>query len=443
MQFTNQDLKKLIIPLVVEQFLAVSVGMADTMMISSVGEAAISGVSLVDMINNLIITLFASMATGGAVVASQYIGRKDSQHACQSANQLVIIMVTTSILVAVVFLIFRHPILRLFFGSIEADVMDACLIYLVISALSYPFLSLYNGCAALFRAMENSKISMTTSIIMNVVNIIGNAIFIYIFEWGIAGAALASLIGRALACVIIFCLLKNETNPIHRNKITKIRLDMSMIRRILHIGIPGGLEGSIFQLGRVLVVSIISGFGTVQIAANAVANNLDGMGCIPSQALNLAMVTVVGQCIGAGDTEQAKYYTKKILKIAYICGGLWNLLILVTMPLTLNVYSLTAESRQLAMILILIHDGCAIFLWPASFTLPNALRAANDVRFPMVLSIGSMFVFRIGLSILLGIFLGWGAIGVWIGMVVDWMFRVSAFVWRFVSGKWLKFYQEA
>lgn len=442
MLFSNRDLKNLIFPLVVEQFLAVSVGMVDTMMVSSVGEAAISSVSLVDMINNLIISLFASMATGGAVVASQYIGRKDIKMASRSADQLILIMLAMSFLVAFFFLVFRVQILRLFFGSIEDDVMEACLIYLVISVLSYPFLALYNGCAALFRAMGNSKISMTTSIIMNIINVIGDSVFIFIFHWGIAGAAFASLLGRAAACVIVFMVLGKKRESIYRSPVREIRPNHSMIMRILHIGIPGGVEGSIFQLGRVMVVSIISGFGTVQIAANAVANNLDGMGCIPAQALGIAMVTVVGQCVGYGDLEQTKYFAKKIMKIAYVCAGIWNLIILVTMPITLQVYSLTPETRQLAMILVLIHDGCAILLWPTSFTLPNAFRAANDVRFPMVVSISSMFLFRLGLSVLLGSYFGLGAIGVWIAMVVDWTVRVGFFGWRFLSGKWLQFYRN-
>lgn len=442
MLFSNKDLRNLIFPLVVEQFLAVSVGMVDTMMVSSVGEAAISGVSLVDMINNLIISLFASMATGGAVVASQYIGKKDIKMASRSADQLILIMLAMSFLVAFFFLVFRVQILRLFFGSIEDDVMEACLIYLVISVLSYPFLALYNGCAALFRAMGNSKISMTTSIIMNIINVIGDSVFIFIFHWGIAGAAFASLLGRAAACVIVFMVLGKKRESIYRSPVREIRPNHSMIMRILHIGIPGGVEGSIFQLGRVMVVSIISGFGTVQIAANAVANNLDGMGCIPAQALGIAMVTVVGQCVGYGDLEQTKYFAKKIMKIAYVCAGIWNLIILVTMPITLQVYSLTPETRQLAMILVLIHDGCAILLWPTSFTLPNAFRAANDVRFPMVMSISSMFLFRLGLSVLLGSYFELGAIGVWIAMVVDWTVRVGFFGWRFLSGKWLQFYRN-
>lgn len=439
--FSNEALRRLIVPLIIEQILAVSVGMADTMMISSAGEAATSGVSLVDMINNLIINIFAAVSTGGAVVASQYLGHKERKKACEAADQL--LMITALIALAIMGLAIglRRGVLELLYHGIEPDVMQNALIYLVISALSYPFLAVYNSCAALFRSMGNSKISMQVSVIMNLINVVGNYCFIFLLQWGVAGAALASLIGRAAACLILYVRLHNPeleirtgTHPFHANG--------KMIHRILYIGIPGGIENSIFQLGRVLVVSIIATFGTVQIAANAVANNLDGMGILPGQAMNLAMITVIGQCVGAYDFEQAEYYAKKLLKIAYLIGGICCLSVILTMPLTLRLYGLSEETLKLAAILVLIHDGCAIFLWPVSFTLANVLRAANDVRFPMCVSIASMLIFRVGLSYLIAGGLGLGAVGVWIAMVADWIVRTIFFVTRYHSGKWKTFYQR-
>ena len=435
--FTNQMLKKLIVPLIIEQVLAITVGMADTMMISAAGEAAISGVSLVDMINNLLINIFAAIATGGPVVCSQYIGAKDRKAACESAGQLLIITVMISAGIMGLTIGFRRPMLRLFFGSIEEDVMSAAITYLLISALSYPFLALYNSCAALFRSMGNSRISMLTSLLMNIINIIGNAILIFVCDMGVAGAALASMVSRMTAAIILFVLLHNPENTIFLPKSGWLKLNGGMIRRILRIGIPNGLENSIFQLGRVLVVSIIAGFGTVQIAANAVANSMDSMGCIPGQAMNLAVITVVGQCIGAADRQQAIFYTKKLLKFTYAITAVLELIILATLPLTLSIYRVSEETRNLSMILIWIHNGCAILLWPASFTLPNALRAANDVKFTMVISIFSMCAFRLVFSYIIGVGMGLGAIGVWIAMVMDWIFRVTCFGIRFKSGRWL------
>ncbi len=437
--FTNQMLKKLIIPLVIEQILAITVGMADTVMVSAAGEAAISGVSLVDMINNLIINIFAAIATGGAVVCSQFIGSRRREDACESAGQLLIITVLISAGIMGITIAFREELLHLFFGTIEDDVMSSALIYLLISALSYPFLAMYNSCAALFRSMGNSRVSMLTSLLMNIVNIIGNSILIFGFDMGAAGAAIASLISRMLAAVIMFRLAGNSKNLIYIPGKSLLHLNPKLIRSILHIGVPNGLENSLFQLGRVLVVSIISGFGTVQIAANAVANNLDSMGCIPGQAMNLAMITVIGRCVGAADREQAIHYTKKLLKITYLITAVLNMGILLTLPLTLRIYNISEETRSLGMLLIWIHNGFAMLLWPASFTLPNALRAANDVKYTMGISIFSMFAFRIVFSYVIGVGFGYGAVGVWIAMVMDWVFRVICFALRFRSGKWLKY----
>jgi putative MATE family efflux protein len=437
--FTGPALKKLIVPLVIEQILAVLVGMADVVMVSSAGEAAVSGVSLVDMINVLLINIFSALATGGAVVSAQFLGAGRQDKACDAANQLMSITILISAGIMGIVLLLQKPILRLFFGSISDDVMSSALTYLQISALSYPFLACYNSGAALFRSMNNSKVTMIVSAGMNVINIVGNAICIYGLDMKVAGVAIPSLISRAVAAIVIFWLLSSPTHVIHVRLRQTLRLNWEITKRILYIGIPSALENSMFQLGRVLVVSIISGFGTVQIAANAVANNLDSLGCIPGQALNLAIITVVGQCVGAHDYEQATYYTKKLLKITYLVMGIVCAGVIATMPLLFKLYNLSEETMQLAAILVVIHDGCAILFWPASFTMPNALRAANDVRFTMVNSIFSMWFFRILGSCILGSMLGMGAIGVWIAMVLDWIYRSIVFFLRFRNGKWKNF----
>lgn len=433
--FTNAQLKKLIFPLVMEQLLAITVGMADTMMVSQVGDAAVSGVSLVDMINVLLINIFAALATGGAVVTSQYIGKQRKDLACQSVNQLYIVSGTASLLIMALTLLFRSSILHILFGSIEPDVMENALIYLVLSTLSYPFLAIYNSGAAIFRSMGNSKITMLISMLMNAVNIVGNAILIFGCGMGAAGAAIASLISRMLACVIITALLLNQKKELHLLP-HGWKPQGNLIKKILYIGIPSSLENSLFQLGRVLVVSIITYFGTVQITANAIANNLDAMGILPGQAVSLAMITVVGQCVGAGDFEQAKKYTVKLLKITYAIMAVLIICLLILQPWILSIYRVTDEARALAKTLIYIHNLCALVLWPLSFVLPNALRAANDVKYTMVVSIFSMCAFRILFSYILGYQMGMGAIGVWIAMVLDWVFRVIMFVTRFLGNKW-------
>ena len=435
--FSKKDLRKLIIPLILEQTLAITVGMADTMMISSAGEAAVSGVSLVDMFNNLIISVLAALATGGAVVTSQCIGAGRREEACRSARQLVFTEAAITIGISVLVLLFHRQILGLFFGQIEADVMQNAIIYLIISVFSFPLLAVYDSCAALYRSMGNAQITLKISLLMNVINVVGNAIGVYVLKLGVAGVAIPSLVSRGVAGVVLFTFLHNPDNLVFLTR-GKFKVDATIVKRILFIGIPSGIENGIFQLGRVLVVSIIAAFGTSQIAANGVANSLDSMGCIVGQAMSLAMITVIGRCVGAGEEGQVRYYTKKLLGETYFYTAVINSIILLLLPWILQIYGLGEETTRLSYILVMIHDGMAIFLWPASFVLPNMLRACNDVKYTMVVSIFSMITFRIGFSYLFGVHRGWMAVGVWAAMVIDWVFRVLCFVGRYLAGTWRK-----
>ena len=435
--FSKKDLRKLIIPLILEQTLAITVGMADTMMISSAGEAAVSGVSLVDMFNNLIISVLAALVTGGAVVTSQCIGAGRREEACRSARQLVFTEAAITIGISVLVLLFHRQILGLFFGQIEADVMQNAIIYLIISVFSFPLLAVYDSCAALYRSMGNAQITLKISLLMNVINVVGNAIGVYVLKLGVAGVAIPSLVSRGVAGVVLFTLLHNPDNLVFLTR-EKFKVDATIVKRILFIGIPSGIENGIFQLGRVLVVSIIAAFGTSQIAANGVANSLDSMGCIVGQAMSLAMITVIGRCVGAGEEGQVRYYTKKLLGETYFYTAVINSIILLLLPRILQIYGLGEETTRLSYILVMIHDGMAIFLWPASFVLPNMLRACNDVKYTMVVSIFSMITFRIGFSYVFGVHMGWMAVGVWAAMVIDWVFRVLCFVGRYLAGTWRK-----
>ena len=355
--FTRRQLTALLLPLIAEQALSVTIGLADTLMVSSVGEAAVSGVSLVDTFNTLMIQIMSALATGGAVVVSQYLGAREQKKADASSGQLILLSALLGAGVALFCFVLARPMLRLFYGSIEADVLDAGVLYLKITALSYPFLALYNAGAALFRSMGNSKISMQISVLMNIINIVGNAVCIFGLKMGVDGVAWPSVISRVVAAALILarCYQKGHALTVPKT----IKLDGKMAKRILGIGIPSAFENSLFEAGRILVVSMISTFGTVQIAANAVANNLDGMGTIPGKALGLAMITVVGRCIGAGDSEQAVYYTKKLMVWAYIAMGVFNGAILLFLRPLVGVYELSGATMELAIQLVTIHAGCA------------------------------------------------------------------------------------
>lgn len=434
--FTKKDLIKLIIPLVIEQILAVMVGMADGMMVARVGEAAVSGVSLVDSINVLLIGLFAALATGGAVVTSQYIGRKDDENASASAEQLIASTLGLSIVIMISTLLFRGQILRLLFGHVEMDVMGYSLTYMFWTALSFPFLALYNASAALFRSMGNSKVSMIVSFIMNLMNVVGNAILIFGFDMGVAGAAISTLISRIFASITLLILLKRGRVVIKLGSIKDFRINSSLIRRILRIGVPNGLENSVFQVGKLLVQRIIAGLGTSAITANAIAGNIGGLGVLPGSAIGLALITVVGQCIGAEDYDGVKYYTGKLLKSTYAAMLVLNVLLITLTPVILKFYNLSDNTAETAGQLMRYHAVLAMFIWPLSFSLPNALRAANDAKYTMIISMASMWVWRIGFSIILVKVFDMGVLGVWIAMTIDWLFRSICFVIRFKQEKY-------
>lgn len=440
--FSNQNLVKLIIPLVIEQGLTILVGMADGVMVSSVGEAAISGVSLVDMIAAVILVLFSALATGGAVITSQFLGARNLEKARRSAGQLVLMAAALGILIMVPCLIFDEELLMLCFGSIAPDVKAAGLQYLRITALSFPFIALYNAGAAIFRSVGNSKVSMKVSMLMNVINVAGNAFCIFVLKWGVYGVAVPTLVSRAVAGIYMMVLAAKPGQELSLSRDGLTSIDRRMMGNILRIGIPSACENCFFSLGRLIVASMITLFGTSQVSANAVAGNIDRLGIIIGQAMGLAMVTVVGQCVGARDNDQAVFYIKKLLRWTYIVQGITNVLIVLFVGQLVDLYStLAPETRALAMRLSTIHASMAVVFWPVSFVLPNALRAANDVKFTMWVGIGSMLGCRIFGSWLLCVHFGWGATGVWIAMVTDWVCRTAFFVPRVVKGTWKTMYK--
>ena len=434
--FSNRELANLIGPLVIEQLLAVFVGMADSIMVANVGEAAVSGVSLVDNIMILIINIFAALATGGAVVAGQYIGRKDEKSACKAATQLVWFVSLSAVAIMILVYFGKDIILNQVFGHITAEVKGHADIYLLIVTASIPFIALYNGGAAIFRAMGNSQVSMRVSLLMNAINVTGNAILVFGLRIGTAGVAIPTLISRMVAAIVITVLLCNQTLILHIERTRKIRFDGRMIRKILAIGVPNGLENSMFQLGKILVLSLVSTFGTYAIAANAVSNAIALFQILPGMAISLAITTVISQCVGANDYEQVHYYLKKLLAIIYVAMVGTVALIFLALPLILKAYNLSDQTAAAATNIIHFHGISAMIIWPLSFALPAAYRAAGDAKACMYTSIVSMWIFRIGFSYLVGKYMGLGVFGVWVAMVIDWVVRAICFIIRYFNGKW-------
>ena len=385
--FPRQALVALLLPLIAEQALSVTIGLADTLMVSSVGEAAVSGVSLVDSFNTLMIQIMSALATGGAVVTSQYIGHQEPKNAKAAAAQILFVLSSFSVLVAAVGI----------FGSIDADVMHYAETYFLLSALSYPFIGLYNAGAALFRAQGNSKISMLSSLVMNVVNIGGNAVLIYGFGMGVMGAALASLVSRAIACAVVLYLLQKPDCALRVDSLRAMAPNGGLIRRILRVGIPAGIENGMFQIGKLSVSSLTSTLGTAAIAANAVANTTTTFLNIPANAVGMAALTVVGQCLGAGEKEQAVYYSRRLMLTAYCGAWVMNLsAFFFANRFAVSLFNLSPEAQAMALDIMVWFNIVSLFVWPSSFTLPNILRAAGDARFTMTVSIVSMWAFRVG-----------------------------------------------
>lgn len=434
--YSNGDLRRLILPLIMEQLLAILVGMLDTVMISGVGEAAVSGVSLVDNINILVINIFAALATGGAVVAGHALGQKNREQAGKSAWQMVLFLLYSSAAMTVILLALHKTILRAVFGQVEEAVMSSAVTYLIITGLSICPLALYNGCAALFRAMGDSRTTMYISLLMNLLNLVGNALLIFVFQMGVAGAAISTLIARTVSAVLIFKLMFDEKKDISFKGRLTLRMDFPQVKKILYIGIPNGLENSLFQLGKILLLSLVSTFGTSAIAANAVCGTITNFNILPGMAINMALLSVASYCIGAGEFEQTRYYTKRLMRLTWLCISAVSLVMMAGAPFFLKIYHLTPETGALAVQVIRYHAIMCMVAWVASFTLPNTLRAAGDVMWTMAIAIVSMWVFRIGTAYFFSNVFDLGLIGIWIAMTIDWMFRGICYEIRYQRGKW-------
>lgn len=439
MTFTNKDLKNMIIPLFFEQLLVMLVGIVDTFIVSFVGESAVSGVSLVNSFNTIFIYLFTALASGGAVVISQYIGRKEQEATNRASGQLLMFSIVFSFILMILVLIFNESLLRLLFGRVENSVMQACITYLRISAYSYPALAIYNAGAALYRSMAKTSTTMYISIASNIINCIGNCIGVFVLHAGVAGVAYPSLIARVFSAVVITFLCFNKTLTTYYEKKHVFVFDAKMLKRVLNIAVPNGIEQGIFQLVKVALSSVVALFGTYQIAANGVAQSIWSLAALVGVAMGPVFITVIGQCMGAKDIDNAHYYFKKLMKITVIFSIIWNVFILLITPLFLQYYQLSSETKHLVFVLVIIHNIFNTFAYPFSGPLSNGLRATGDVKYTMIVSILSTVVVRGILSIIFGITFNLGVIGIALAMCADWSMRAIIFHLRYKSDKWTQF----
>lgn len=439
MQFSNKDLKNMILPLFLEQLLVLLVGIADTLAISYTGEAAVSGVSLVNMVNTIFIYLFTALASGGAVVVSQYIGRNSKEQASEATSQLLMLSTLLSGIITVLVLWGNEWILRTLFGAVEPEVMTAAVTYLRISAYSYPALAIYNAGAALYRSLGKTGVTMRISLISNVINLVGNLIGVFILHAGVAGVAYPSLVARVYsAAAITWLCLKKENGVCYRNR-DIFRWDQKLVSQIAGIAIPNSIEKGLFQLVKVALSSIVALFGTYQIAANGVAQSIWSMAALCGIAMSPVFITVIGQCMGARDTESAEYYFKKLTQLALMISIVWNIVVFAATPVLLRFYSLSQETKTLVIWLVLIHNTFNAIAFPFSGAVSSGLRAAGDIKFTTVVSTLSPLILRLSLSYLFGLVMHMGVIGIALAMCCDWSLQALLFIGRVKSGKWKEF----
>lgn len=437
--FDNRTLFWLLLPIIIEQFLNSLMGMADTMMVSTVGSEAISAVSLVDSINNLVIQIFSAMASGATIICSQYIGSGNKKESNRAAGQVVFMVLAISLSITACCMLGGEWLLRLIFGTVEDSVMENAFIYFMITAISYPFLALFSAGAAFYRASGNARFPAKVSVISNVINVAGNALFIYAFHWGVAGAAFATLLARVFCTVVVFYCLRKPKQTIVVRDYLKIRPDMALILAVMAIGVPAGIENGMFQFGKLAVQSTVSTMGTIAMSAQAMTNILENVNGIFGNSVGIGLMTVVGQCIGADRKEEAKYYMVKLMGIAGIGTLVSCLLVLaITKPVTW-LAGMEPAAAEMCFELVAAMTVIKPFIWVGAFGLPYGLRAAGDVKFSMITSVCIMWGCRVALGIVLVRVFQFGLMGVWIGMFADWIVRAVVFTTRFVNGKWLHY----
>ena len=435
--YSNKNLLYLFIPLVIEQGLEYLVGFADSLMVAKVGEAAVSGVSLVDFVMALLISIFTALATGGGAITGKYLGSKKDNEANQSALQMMKVTFYLSIVITLIIFVFKNSILHLLFGSISSDVYHHAMTYLNVVVLSIPFLAIYNGGAAIFRTMNNSKLPMQIMLAMNIVNVIGNALCVFILKMGVEGIAIPTLVSRVGAALLILYFSKKTT--IHLSQLMNIKINRNMIEKILNIGIPFGIENSMFYLGRLIVLSIVSLFGTASIAANSVGGTLVMFQVLPGTAINLGLTSIISRCIGANDYDQAKYYTKKINRWMHISFIISTVIILLLMPLIMSFYNLSSRATSYVWQIIILHGIMMTLIWPYGYMLPVIFRSSGDAKFPMIVSIISMVICRILFSYILAVIFNMGMMGTWYAMFLDWIVKAIIYTYHYIKGKWMNY----
>lgn len=452
--FSGKALFLLVVPIVVESVFSTSLGMIDSVMVSNwIGDNAGNAVGNVDDVSNLIIQLFSAFATGGVIITSQYLGAGRTDDANKSAKHVVVIVMLASTAICLLCLALNYPLLKLFFGGVSEQVFGYQRQYFYIIAASFPFIGLFNVCAALLRAQRKSLVTMTSAGLSLIVNLILNTLFMYVWRWEVIGAALATLLSRMVPALYTFALITRKRFAVHINVFEKFRFDRSMVKHILFIAVPSGIENCLFQLGKVMTSTFVNaGFYTtyseafpqgvnIEANANSMAKALNGIASVVGGGVNTSALTVVGQAVGTGDADQTKYYIKKMFAVAFAANAVAVSAILATCHWLVQLYGYSQEAQNEALKCLYFCLCFQFVTYPLSFTAPAVLKATSDVKYVMFVAVGSMILVRVGLCWLLvggvcGVRLG--AFGYWIAMCADWVMRSVLFMARIATGRWKK-----
>ncbi len=434
--FTNSILKAMIVPLVVEQLLQMVVGLADTMMVSYAGEAVVAGVGLDTMIYTIFIYLFTAISAGGSVVVAQYIGSKDRSNGNLAASQIFHLAGVVSVVCMVLMLFFGSALLQIMYPATELETMAACKTYMWIVALSFPANAIYNAGAALYRTMGKTSVTMKVSLLANIVNVIGNAIGIFVLHAGAAGVAWPTTISWYVAAIVMTVLCFRENQEVRVELKRMLRLDTRMSKRILGVAIPNSVESTLFQAAKVVLGILVATFGTSQIAANSTGQTFWSLAACMGTSMSTVFITVIGQCVGARDEAAAEWYMRKLTRMSVVLAVIWNAAVMALTPLLLPLYDLSSHTKYLILVIVAIHNLFSATVQPFAMPLSSGLRAAGDVKFTMWSSIFCTVVCRTFLSFLLAKWLGMGVIGIALAMALDWCIKAGLDIWRFKSGKW-------
>lgn len=449
MKFIRKDILKLTIPIITEQTFIMSMGMVNTMMAGRLGKEAVSAIGMVDSINNIFIAFFSALAVGGTVIVAHYAGRKDIKKANEATKQALFSSLFLALIITVLTGIFKTPLISLLYGSADKEVIKNAYTYLGITLFTYPLISVLLVANGVLRGAGDTKTPAKITIGMNIINVILGYIFIYGINinvsnfyfvtsgMGVKGAALAIALARSIGAITILLILIRGSRIVKLKNLKKYKPNFELLKPIFNVGIPASVESLLFNGGKLITQIYIVSMGTIAIASNSIGGSVVSMLNVPGVALSIAATTLVGQNMGKGDCEEAKrslLYLNKITVISFL------VLSLLSFPMAYLLASLYTDNHEIIKMtgkLIKLNAFC-MPLWPFSFVLPAGLKGAGDGKYTMITSIIGMWLFRITLGYFLGIPMGLGVAGVWIGMYTDWVVRGTLYYIRLKNGKWNK-----